>query len=79
MRRTSAGVYDGSSVRIYVDGVLQNAIPYGQTMRQNENPMLVGKSGYGEFFRGSISDVRIYVCALDADTIARSYAASRCP
>jgi hypothetical protein len=73
-----AGVYDGSSIRLYVDGVLQNAVPYGQTMRQNENAMRVGKSGFGEFFKGSISDLRIYGCALDGDAVASSYASGRC-
>jgi len=73
------GVYDGSSIRMYVDNVMQNSVPFAGRMNQNENPMLVGKSGFGELFAGSIADLRIYGCALDADEVASLYASGRCP
>jgi hypothetical protein len=68
-----AGVYDGASVLLYVDGVLVNWVPFREPMKQNGNVMLVGRSGYGEFFAGSIADLRIYGCPLDDRAIASLY------
>lgn len=64
-----AGVYDGSSVRIYVDGVLSGTtMAPGITMPGNSNAFELGGrcNGYAYPWNGSIDDVRIYGRALSA-------------
>jgi hypothetical protein len=55
-----AGTWDGSTVRVFVDGVLSNSI--AQTGSSTSNPahgLLVGNSGGGRQFPGIIDEVRV--------------------
>jgi hypothetical protein len=67
-----AGTYDGKCGKIYVNGRLENTVPYTGTLRKdNANVLLNGGrlgsvNGHGNHFTttGIIDDVRIYNRAL---------------
>jgi glucose/arabinose dehydrogenase/PKD repeat protein len=66
-----AATYDGSAIRIYVDGVLV-ATQGGVTAPPTTgNPLRIGGDTIGsdEFFDGSIDEIRIYDRALTADEV----------
>ncbi|MFC2154130.1 LamG domain-containing protein [Candidatus Altiarchaeota archaeon] len=55
-----AGVYDGSDVRLYVDGVLQSDVhAITGPIRDSDQALLIGRSGIRQF-HGSIDELRIY-------------------
>jgi hypothetical protein len=64
------GVYDGATVRIYVNGVERgNAAQSGNILSYNQ-PLYVGAHGLpAEFARGVIDEVRIYSQALSASQV----------
>ncbi len=77
-----AGTYDGSNIRVYVDGVLQGTTAFSQ-------PILYSGSSAAEtvrlgqhvgealsYFQGSIDDARIYNRALTAQEINAIYIAA---
>ena len=57
-----AGTWDGSSIRIYVDGVLQNTTTgvNGSSFRTSSNSFAVGYGASGEAFSGDVDEVRIW-------------------
>jgi glucose/arabinose dehydrogenase len=60
-----AGTYDGSMLRIYVNGNLEASQPASGTLEVNTSPLRIGGNTYSnEFFPGRIDDVRIYDRAL---------------
>ncbi len=62
-----AGVCDGQRVAIFVNGQLQSVRPFGGGFKPNQTALTIGKSigaPDGEFFKGSIDDVRIHDRAL---------------
>jgi len=68
------GVYNGSDLLIYVDGVLENTNNIGSiTLNSNTNNLYIGsKSGAGEYWSGPINEPRIYDRALSAEEIRRN-------
>lgn len=61
-----AASYDGSTMRLYVDGVLDNSTPMTLTMPDTTNPVIIGSTYGGReqgkpqgFFQGMIDEVRI--------------------
>jgi hypothetical protein len=71
------GVYDGTAVRIYVNGLEQgNAAQTGNILRAPQ-PVYVGAHGLpGEFAKGAIDDIRIFSTALNASQIQMLYGGS---
>ena len=64
-----ANTYDGDTIRIFVDGVeVASALRQG-TITVNPNALLIGKSGWGEYFKGDMDDFRIYKSALSEQDI----------
>jgi len=64
-----ATTYDGETIIIYVDGAnVASALRQG-TIVVNPNPLLIGKSGWGEYFIGDMDEFRIYNRALSAQEI----------
>ena len=60
-----AGVYDGSTVRIYVNGVQQGSTPFTGSLMSYTQPLYIGAHGQpAEFAKGVIDEVRIYSQAL---------------
>jgi hypothetical protein len=66
------GTYDGSMIRIYLDGEEDGSEPYGDGMSTSELPVYIGANPEVPEFRlhGLIDDVRIYNCALSPEEIA---------
>ena len=70
------GTYDGSEMKIYVDGTLTGAQSASGGITTNTNPLSIGyQPGTREYFSGIIDEVRIYNRALTADEIKASYEA----
>jgi hypothetical protein len=61
-----AGVYDGSSVSIYVNGALAATHASAVKPIDGSSPLEIGISHGGHSFNGSLDDVRIYARALSA-------------
>ncbi|TYA89162.1 LamG-like jellyroll fold domain-containing protein, partial [Seonamhaeicola marinus] len=60
-----AGVLDGSEIRIYIDGVLQDTTigVAGSGFPNNTNPILIGRNNINENFDGDIDEIRIWTVA----------------
>jgi len=69
-----AGTYDGSYMKIYVDGTLAGTLPVSGAITTNTNPLTIGyQPGTPEYFSGIIDEVRIYNRDLTEDEIKTSY------
>ncbi|BDU50639.1 LamG-like jellyroll fold domain-containing protein [Haliovirga abyssi] len=62
------GTYDGSSLKIYVNGNLENQTNYSDPIITNTNSILTGKN-----FSGIIDEVKIYNLALNNTEILNMY------
>jgi len=59
------GVYDGSNVMLYIDGVLQASTSFSGEIVTDIAPLYIGSElGLTKFFDGVIDDVRVYDRAL---------------
>ncbi len=68
------GVFDGSSVAIYVDGVLADSAGFGATSLIADGGALnIGGTGSSRYFAGLIDDARIYAAALDGTGVETLY------
>jgi hypothetical protein len=66
------GTYDGSSVKIYVNGQLEATAPYNLPLNYDTRPLFLGTSGESNFdgkFNGVLDEVSIYNRALSASEI----------
>jgi hypothetical protein len=65
-----AATYDGSTLRVYVNGGLQGSKAVSGPIQTSGGPLrLGGNSVWGEWFAGLIDDVRVYNRALGAAEI----------
>jgi hypothetical protein len=65
-----ATTYDGTTMRIYVNGALAGSKAVGGAMTTSNSPLRIGgNSIWGEYFSGLIDEVRIYKVALTAAQI----------
>lgn len=57
-----AGVFDGSEVRIYVDGVLENSEAFDGSMSFDNRPLNLGRNPHTEdhHYVGMLDEIRIY-------------------
>ena len=56
-----AGVYDGSTMRLYIDGLLDRSAPAAGIFPVSTAPLTIGANNTGgAMFKGAIDDVRIY-------------------
>lgn len=71
------GVYDGSQLRLYVNGVLNNVAAQSGTIASGPGPFWIGKypglNGYDWAYYGKIDEVAIYNRALSAEEIRQHY------
>jgi large repetitive protein len=66
-----AGTYDGTTVRLYVNGSLISSKPLSGNLVSSTSPLRIGgNSIWGEYFSGLIDDVRIYNRALSNSEIS---------
>ncbi|HXD23802.1 MAG TPA: LamG-like jellyroll fold domain-containing protein [Gemmatimonadaceae bacterium] len=62
-----AVTYDGSTLRLYVNGAQVTSAARSGAIETNSNPLWIGGNNpYGEYFTGRIDDVRVYNRALTA-------------
>jgi hypothetical protein len=65
-----AGVYNGSTVQLYVNGVLESSAAFSGPILQTSQPLCIGRYGtVGEALNGLIDDLRLYNRALSATEI----------
>ena len=64
------GTYDGSNIRIYVDGVLKATTARTGSITSNTNTVYFGRSPSTTYLTGSLDEVRIYSTALGSTDIA---------
>ena len=61
-----AVTYDGTEVRLYLNGRLVSSRATTGRVRETSDPLWIGGNDpYGEYFEGEIDDVRVYDRALD--------------
>lgn len=71
-----AAVYDGASLRIYLNGVLESTIAYAQGIFPGSVPMTIGSTiTSGSYFDGLIDEPTVYNRALPASEIQAIYSA----
>ena len=65
-----AVTYDGSALRLYVNGVQVSSVAQTGSLATSGNPLQIGgDSFFGQFFNGIIDEVRVYNRALSAAEI----------
>ncbi|MHC4889626.1 MAG: LamG domain-containing protein, partial [Planctomycetota bacterium] len=72
-----AATYDGENLKAYKNGVLitDNPDPSGAPNKEWATLKFAKHSNYGDYFEGTIDDVRLYSYDLSADEVAAIYAA----
>ncbi|MBN0042178.1 hypothetical protein JN535_18640 [Cellulosimicrobium cellulans] len=71
------GTFDGSRLRLFVDGVEQGSVAGPAAVGTNALPLVIGdQSGGGYPFQGAVDGVRLYDRALSASEVAALYAGS---
>lgn len=71
------GVSANGSLRLYVDGRLQNDSAQVAALESGKGTLRLGTHGEGDFFRGAIGEVRVYDRALTAVEARQLYDRSR--
>jgi PKD repeat protein len=72
-----AVTYDNAAVRLYVNGTLAATTAYTGALPTSSNPLQIGgDSIYGQYFKGSIDEVRIYSRALSQSEIQSDMASA---
>ncbi|PYJ85154.1 MAG: hypothetical protein DME22_10205 [Verrucomicrobia bacterium] len=62
--------YDGAALRLYVNGTQVSSVAKTGTILTSTNPLQIGgDSMYGQYFAGTIDEVRVYNVALSAAQI----------
>ena len=72
----TVGTYDGSNVKIYVNGTLEGTVAYTATPGTTDQPLVIGRwygnySGY--YHNGQIDQVRIFNKAISAAEVSKLY------
>ncbi len=65
-----AGTYDGSVVRLYINGIEVGSVPVVKTIRANNRPVSIGAdAGNQKFFMGLIDEVSIWNKTLNSSEV----------
>ena len=67
------GTYDGSNVKLFVDGVEYYSISASGTLNSNPNNATIGKSGSTGDFNGKLSNASIWNAALTSAQVTELY------
>ncbi len=70
------GTYDGSTVRLFVNGLLENSTSHSGNLSASTQNNLIGKSG-DALFAGQLDDVTIFNTALTANEVREIYRLGR--
>lgn len=67
-----AATYDGAEIRLYIDGVLEGALPApGLSIGTNNLDLLLGMQDNGKYpFNGDLDEVQIAAIAMSAEAVA---------
>ena len=69
-----AATYDGVTMKLYINGVLEGSAPSAFLPANNGNPLQIGgNSAQGFWFPGAMDDVRLYGSTLSAALVADLY------
>ena len=60
------GVYDGSTMKVYIDNVERRSISYSEVPRTSDHPFTIGYAGFHTYFNGYIDEVMLFNVALPA-------------
>lgn len=67
-----AGVWDGKTIKTYIDGKESSSIPCAGTLETNNDPLFIGcRGGSSRWMNGIIDEIKVYNRALTADEIKR--------
>lgn len=74
-----AGTYDGTEMKLYVDGVAVDSVNYSITISNSTAPLLLGAhSIWNRFFVGAIDEVRIWDVAKTAAELQQNMHTLQC-
>ena len=68
-----SGTYDGTNVKLYLDGVLKDTVALTGTVRNASQSFRIGVYGSSSYFDGEISNVQIFNTALTTTNVASLY------
>jgi len=68
-------VHSGNTSKIYINGILNNAVSYfNDFIRKNDLPLIIGSyNDFSDFFNGIIDEIYIYNRSLDSSEIYNNY------
>jgi len=71
-----AATYDGENLKAYTNGILitDNPDPSGPPYKESATLKFAKHANYGDHFKGTLDDIRIYSYDLTADEVASIYA-----
>ena len=75
------GTYDGTNIKIYVNGLLEGTTAYSATPAQTDQPLVIGRwyGNYDDLYTdGKIDQVRIFNKAISADEVTKLYNEIQC-
>jgi hypothetical protein len=68
----AAGVYDGSEMRLYIDGVMKKNVALKKPVQLTDHPITIAKrTDGGNYFNGKVDDAAIFKRALPEDKLKR--------
>lgn len=73
------GTYDGSTIKVYLNGALVQSLAYTAPLVHSSSPLLIGNAvGAGNFhWTGGLDEVAVYSRSLTATEVAQHYAAAQ--
>jgi len=71
-----SGTYDGSNVKLYLNGVLKDTVALTGTVVNATQSFRIGVYGSGSYFNGKLDEVAIFNKALSASKIQQIYDAT---
>ena len=67
------GTFDGTDMRVYLDGVLEDTHYVGENIRDDNEPLWIGSDDSGKEFLGVMDELRISQVARSADWVRAAY------
>jgi uncharacterized protein YjdB len=64
-----AGTYDGTALRLYINGALVASAPASGVVSSSTSTLRIGASQFGEYFNGLIDEAMVYDGALSASEV----------
>jgi len=68
------GVYDGTELRLYLDGALMNSIPKTGNLKSSTADFLIGSQNSENFFSGQLDEAMIFDKALTQEDVSYLFA-----